>query len=180
MTFQSTPSAREGDVAPAPLCRRRRRFQSTPSAREGDLPADGRIIPARFQSTPSAREGDAVEPDLPNDGQCFNPRLPRGKATPAVEELPCFVEFQSTPSAREGDPERPPREQVVQFQSTPSAREGDWALWALVDTAQSFNPRLPRGKATSVGMYLVSYIPVSIHAFREGRRPRTCVLGRPA
>ena len=83
------------------------------------------------------------------------------------------------------------------FQSTPSAREGDRTGRLMTKTRKGFNPRLPRGKATHS-----SYLParansgfnprlprgkatllesmqnddgeVSIHAFREGRRPIAC------
>ena len=96
---------------------------------------------------------------------------------------------------REGRRHRPEAEQqqAQAFQSTPSAREGDWICCIIVRTHNGFNPRLPRGKATTfraVGLRLtcrfnprlprgkattcgfdVEYrAGVSIHAFREGRR----------
>ena len=147
-----------------------------------------------FQSTPSAREGDLLLVPSGDSVARFNPRLPRGKATPPVEPcVPCpvvsihafregrrrfpvlvycspFV-FQSTPSAREGD--RPIQSHCrchMKFQSTPSAREGDAAAAASSATRTSFNPRLPRGKATRMWRYYYSVARVSIHAFREGRR----------
>ena len=83
----------------------------------------------------------------------------------------------------------------VLFQSTPSAREGDWiargkatqgvSIHAFREgrrqfghyqrrTDRSFNPRLPRGKATSLMREVRRVEEVSIHAFREGRRPGEC------
>ena len=56
------------------------------------------------------------------------------------------------------------------FQSTPSAREGD-LLWRRIRRKRhSFNPRLPRGKATACSDKRSGIVFVSIHAFREGRR----------
>ena len=104
----------------------------------------------------------------------FNPRLPRGKAT----EHPAFFTpffIVSIHAFREG------RRRfasclgncLTKFQSTPSAREGDeldfWFTWR----DHSFNPRLPRGKATQGQSQVQSAGSVSIHAFREGRRPST-------
>ncbi len=81
-------------------------------------------------------------------GVSFNPRLPRGKATPAHALGEAPAAFQSTPSAREGDSGSPRR----------------------CRTSKSFNPRLPRGKATTALLQTAALRPVSIHAFREGRR----------
>ena len=79
-----------------------------------------------FQSTPSAREGDLILFHVSRASRCFNPRLPRGKATTRI---------------------------VI-----------------TIITITSFNPRLPRGKATYSSLSPIHIIPVSIHAFREGRR----------
>ena len=148
--FQSTPSAREGDVGtvitpsvwsvsihafregrrPDSIRHRLplRQFQSTPSAREGDsqIPHKSHLVRVSihafregrrrtsgnghtgntgFQSTPSAREGDVARKYLQLTRRRFNPRLPRGKATP----------------------------RSVFFRKR----------------CGSFNPRLPRGKATT-------------------------------
>ena len=81
----------------------------------------------------------------------FNPRLPRGKATPTH---PCFVVWAtvSIHAFREG---RRPTSMLMsryyhKFQSTPSAREGDTVRFCRYDRLFfGFNPRLPRGKATS-------------------------------
>ena len=169
--FQSTPSAREGDVYAALLFPPSSRFNprlprgkatctgslsrtgtdvSIHAFREGRrlVRARGTIVTGQFQSTPSAREGDYIPrilDDVTNvsihafrEGRrpagtsdssglyrCFNPRLPRGKATEEEETEAIEALFQSTPSAREGD------------------------------TAQCFSSAI---------------FTVSIHAFREGRR----------
>ena len=104
----------------------------------------------------------------------FNPRLPRGKATQVSIFLRQGGQFQSTPSAREGDSspgsvyQRSSSFQSTpsaregdchlqmcllghpKFQSTPSAREGDMSQTRCATSVTSFNPRLPRGKATTL------------------------------
>ena len=154
----------------------------------------------RFQSTPSAREGDPLSTPSTSRSGRFNPRLPRGKATQSRLNITARLSFQSTPSAREGDLcERSQWYGFAQFQSTPSAREGDlWratvaslgaafqstpsaregdtALFHLWTTGLSFNPRLPRGKATRGALCFTRAARVSIHAFREGRRPRASAV----
>ncbi len=105
-----------------------------------------------FQSTPSAREGDSTTPAR-RQGWRFNPRLPRGKATLPHGQRALKSAFQSTPSAREGDSYISAWVGLVAFQSTPSAREGDIEWLFQVVTIGSFNPRLPRGKATIVIQY---------------------------
>ena len=118
-----------------------------------------------------------------------------GRRQPVYQILRQINEFQSTPSAREGDdcPFRKVRH-VPGFQSTPSAREGDYVYYANTDgyivsfnprlprgkatvttivrlgTQHRFNPRLPRGKATASSASASADGLVSIHAFREGRR----------
>ena len=124
-------------------------FQSTPSAREGDPTHPCFVVWATFQSTPSAREGDYCSLPLRLFVSSFNPRLPRGKATAGVSPSPGLRSFQSTPSAREGD------------------SRGIF----LCLRRGSFNPRLPRGKATDCSVCHSNRANVSIHAFREGRRP---------
>ena len=123
------------------------KFQSTPSAREGDRVAvDGGVSERMFQSTPSAREGDSVRPL-------------RRVASSHV----------SIHAFREG---RRPRAKLALspfpvFQSTPSAREGDRRCRVCPVTLASFNPRLPRGKATRTAR-LVAY---SVGSFNP-RLPR--------
>ena len=147
--FQSTPSAREGDLREViysygfgsfnprlprgkatgtVVYRSRRRTVSIHAFREGrrHVMRSGLDVFYVFQSTPSAREGDSSTNPDDSVGKCFNPRLPRGKATRFAREFWFTWRFQSTPSAREGDA-------YVLAQS--SQRHG-------------FNPRLPRGKAT--------------------------------
>ena len=124
-------------------------FQSTPSAREGDEHNFFSVHVLRV-SIHAFREGrrpffralGALE-------RGFNPRLPRGKATPRVTASIMRRMFQSTPSAREGDGTAEYAfNEDIGFQSTPSAREGDRLSNAIAAIYASFNPRLPRGKAT--------------------------------
>ena len=135
-----------------------------------------------FQSTPSAREGDDFPDNVIFIRSGFNPRLPRGKATPPRKPKFAFEPFQSTPSAREGDAEYFSSRAMRQFQSTPSAREGDISAYISLPHSSCFNPRLPRGKATTHKLPSIPINPVSIHAFREGRRPHAflanCVSSR--
>ena len=123
--FQSTPSAREGDALTIRVTSTELTFQSTPSARESDLPSRPALPPGGV-SIHAFREGRR-----PRHGcaacrtTCFNPRLPRGKATPtgarwrskSVVSIHAFRE-----GRRQSDGSSNGRGQ--EFQSTPSAREG--------------------------------------------------------
>ena len=124
----------------------------------------------------------------------FNPRLPRGKATSlgagkllqsmvsihafregrrrTVRKLSTDVAAVSIHAFREGRrrTSTAPCCRSARFQSTPSAREGDTVFHGRDGTTTSFNPRLPRGKATGADSGIYAYLCVSIHAFREGRR----------
>ena len=124
-------------------------FQSTPSAREGDSP-ECTYQQSRDVSIHAFREGRRhyVPVDSSSRQPGFNPRLPRGKATPR--------NIVTHPSRG--------------FQSTPSAREGDGLSERTKITLLGFNPRLPRGKATWWWGRCRCALCVSIHAFREGRR----------
>ena len=97
------------------------------------------------------REGRRrVYVDIKNTYKRFNPRLPRGKATTGVNVTERRHQV-SIHAFREG--RRPilissnPCQQ--RFQSTPSAREGDERGSRSSCCIRRFNPRLPRGKATS-------------------------------
>ncbi len=193
--FQSTPSAREGDRHQIAVARRGAGFnprlprgKATAGAqpeigmsvvsihafregrRRGEIMAEG-SSPV-FQSTPSAREGDRLDllrqRDLPVSIHAFR----EGRRPCSPFRRVCFDQFQSTPSAREGDVSVFVAQlDLVTFQSTPSAREGDPGSPRRKMFARCFNPRLPRGKATAG--HVLQLVPafVSIHAFREGRRP---------
>ena len=118
--------------------------------REGRRHAYSPPSPPRhaFQSTPSAREGDNDGNCDDNHGICFNPRLPRGKATPIRQHIGYAMSV-SIHAFREG-----------RRLFTPVRGERD----------NCFNPRLPRGKATWHLLTQFAFVAVSIHAFREGRR----------
>ena len=103
-SFQSTPSAREGDATICKLCLSIPVFQSTPSAREGDV----------YRFVRSVR------------WNCFNPRLPRGKATRYRRNITARI-LVSIHAFREGR---------RHYRECPSNQR------------HCFNPRLPRGKAT--------------------------------
>ena len=107
-------------------------FQSTPSAREGDVPI-ARQFPPSGVSIHAFREGRRLVPAtliIVADG--FNPRLPRGKAT-----IQRYQQRRQQPVSihafREGrrPSVAPHKSQTPQFQSTPSAREGDCIVYTL-------------------------------------------------
>ena len=218
----------------------KKKFQSTPSAREGDIISSSIYTPiTRFNPRLPRGKATCGGQQWQHWERRFNPRLPRGKATRPVSPNSSVCMFQSTPSAREGDkvhegwgdarPQfqstpsaregdmfrvlatgrervsihafREGRRLIVHthltivgvFQSTPSAREGDGktrldcfecvcvSIHAfregrrllpskIVADVACFNPRLPRGKATTPPEPRDDYETVSIHAFREGRR----------
>ena len=200
------------------LCISISRFQSTPSAREGDLDDD--VLKQLYAvSIHAFREGRRpVHVNYRRLGDKVSIHAFReGRRPLPVRPNSSVCTFQSTPSAREGDNiffSYAPVHSVsihafregrrlmntmmtitmMTFQSTPSAREGDLVTTRIYPRAYRFNPRLPRGKATShfpssvtghngfnprlprgkatrrKGEYLAPY-DVSIHAFREGRRP---------
>ena len=130
---------------------------------------------------------------MQNYSKCFNPRSPRGGATlrhgqraphrqfqstlPArgsdqgqPGQVQDFVVFQSTLPARGSDASQRFPVQMGVFQSTLPARGSD-SLSSPTDSRQSgFNPRSPRGGATSFEVSASSKSSVSIHAPREGER----------
>ena len=79
--------------------------------------------------------------------------------------------FQSTPSAREGDP-KPKRCSRSMRSFNPRLPRGKATDDELIYDSgiYRFNPRLPRGKATQTHSSQSQSFVVSIHAFREGRR----------
>ena len=153
--FQSTPSAREGDhtaiLTSVPVTK-----VSIHAFREGRRPLRLLFLPLlyQFQSTPSAREGDLTRLLISTFWRCFNPRIPRGTAT-----------FFALVGA--------------QYESG-SARDADRPYRSLFSNSGCFNPRLPRGKATRESLRKSPKFIVSIHAFREGRRPMLTGTGTTA
>ena len=130
----------------------------------------------------------------------FNPRSPRGGATPwpSYSKLVEWI-FQSTLPTRGSDhfPRRcilqhrhisihaphegerltpyQPAPPVDMFQSTLPTRgsDGDW-WWIASWTYYNFNPRSPRGGATVSPFAKCSYNVISIHAPHEGERLSIC------
>ena len=143
--------------------------------REGRRLLRQRVISAllEFQSTPSAREGDAEDAAQYASEIGFNPRLPRGKAT-----LSLFQDRQHFPSFNP----RLPRGKatcatIVElalcfvFQSTPSAREGDVAQFSQTSGQPVSIHAFREGRRRNIPKLKIFTSAVSIHAFREGRRP---------
>ena len=58
------------------------------------------------------------------------------------------------------------------FQSTLPTRGSDQCTAAATKTARYFNPRSPRGGATTVHTYIMCHDFISIHAPHEGERRR--------
>ena len=170
LAFQSTPSAREGDAGGSYIIAKP--LVSIHAFREGRRRpiVSPREAEWRFQSTPSAREGDVCWSWTCGSTRRFNPRLPRGKATRRATAQRSCTKFQSTPSAREGDG------RVYAFvfgrrtfQSTPSAREGDIGASSLL-VCQGVSIHAFREGRRPALLPVVAQVGVSIHAFREGRR----------
>ena len=82
---------------------------------------------------------------------CFNPRSPRGGATGLTLEAGALcVMFQSTLPTRGSDGDIPPKgERTPAFQSTLPTRGSDRMACGQLRTGRGFNPRSPRGGATS-------------------------------
>ena len=130
-------------------------FQSTLPARG----SDGRLLIATeqlcaFQSTLPARGSDRPKSQKKQKRRHFNPRSPRGGATPSTVSTQPRVKI-SIHAPREG--ERP-------FPKTPR------------DLMTHFNPRSPRGGATLFVGFLIFGLIISIHAPREGERPWLYVI----
>ena len=174
-------------------------FQSTPSAREGDKDHSD-MLPVWTVSIHAFREGRRRDVHRPGEVvDCFNPRLPRGKAT--IYHVGYAVTYTvSIHAFREGRRQysSSPIHVVSLFQSTPSAREGDESREVggrvggvsihafregrrrtstrILDTSSRFNPRLPRGKATRQNVLMSSRVTFqSTPSAREGDVPAIIV-----
>ena len=194
--FQSTPSAREGDLTRTHTHRVSAEV-SIHAFREGrrHFPTFDGLQLTVFQSTPSAREGDLTRTHTHRVSAEVSIHAFREGRRPwplAYTQRNFFV---SIHAFREGRRHcsRCKTMTTMRFQSTPSAREGDVFDYQNCCPNLSFNPRLPRGKATCLPRDSVDSLgfqstpsaregdavcghnntvnKVSIHAFREGRRP---------
>ena len=126
-----------------------------------------------FQSTPSAREGDFHAAKHTTDTVVSIHAFREGRRHNALADKHILAMFQSTPSAREGDRGQQCGVKCwLRFQSTPSAREGDRDVWMYeIENYVSIHA-FREGRRPSRHVKLYSLLKVSIHAFREGRRPR--------
>ena len=125
-----------------------------------------------FQSTLPTRGSDDQIRRRYKAAESFNPRSPRGGATWSTAWLKAGTGFQSTLPTRGSDLS------VVffglnfsTFQSTLPTRGSDACSNRPLFSSACFNPRSPRGGATSSAAFIASYRSVSIHAPHEGERP---------
>ena len=133
------------------VCRKPKRYNavSIHAPREGErqLLLGVRLIKKEFQSTLPARGSDEAAEVISAAADSFNPRSPRGGATPNPTIEGEAVVFQSTLPARGSDIRR-------KYTATPSG----------------FQSTLPaRGSDTSI-ITQIYQMGVSIHAPREGER----------
>ena len=130
-------------------------FQSTLPTRGSDIIAKSTIrAKIQFQSTLPTRGSDVT---YAASGICdnhFNPRSPRGGATPTASPDFSQKSFQSTLPTRGSDLLRVPPLQEVLY----------------------FNPRSPRGGATIEGTETYEQYGISIHAPHEGERRGNAAL----
>ncbi len=124
-----------------------------------------------FQSTPPARGGDYWPLSWRPAGTCFNPRPPRGGATPACPRR-VVGDRVSIHAPRAGGRHATQTTIASQplFQSTPPARGGDGLGYVAACNLLCFNPRPPRGGATAQTTTELAQAVVSIHAPRAGGR----------
>ena len=104
-----------------------------------------------FQSTLPARGSDAGRSGISASTGGFQSTLPARGSDPAAACIP---------------------DCAILFQSTLPARGSDRLLWASCTSSTRFNPRSPRGGATHRIKYISRHNHVSIHAPREGERPK--------
>ena len=148
-----------------------------------------------FQSTLPARGSDSRRTQRPGTGVDFNPRSPRGGAT--VEFFYCFgIGVISIHAPREGERHISSLTSnlLLSFQSTLPARGSDFRYLGSYRKRQDFNPRSPRGErlvecnaagrqihfnprsprggATARPDFTSKSFFISIHAPREGERPK--------
>ena len=112
----------------------------------------------------------------PSNRGNFNPRSPRGGATPVRHTRKALRVFQSTLPTRGSDKSSALKLSCKNYFNPRSPRGGATGLLARrVDMGRHFNPRSPRGGATHKGRLQPRRICISIHAPHEGeRRPGCC------
>ena len=101
----------------------------------------------------------------------FNPRSPRGGATDNSVKFTLYFII-SIHAPREGERPQPYLTSLIacKFQSTLPARGSDYHINMQQSSVLHFNPRSPRGGATSFELEYIVHIVISIHAPREGER----------
>ena len=111
----------------------------------------------------------------------FNPRSPRGGATIYLAQMSAYTPV-SIHAPHEGER---PGVNVLRgrpcggFQSTLPTRGSDGGAFPAVTGADGFNPRSPRGGATSAHHSQKHDKSVSIHAPHEGERQHLSLLAAP-
>ena len=202
--FQSTLPTRGSDAERHEYGRDAVRFQSTLPTRGSDAWCACPCRPDTTVSIHAPHEGERrYAGQYRPVGQGFNPRSPRGGATPFL----CTVRiaaarFQSTLPTRGSDKTRrddsgrgakfqstlPTRGSDViavslrpansGFQSTLPTRGSDHTDLLRMRRRTCFNPRSPRGGATLFVTTCDIIYRVSIHAPHEGERPSMCQAAR--
>ena len=150
-------------------------FQSTLPTRGSDLAA--LVLGVRvwaFQSTLPTRGSDAVATVAEAAKKCFNPRSPRGGATPCgFYKLSIIIVSIHAP--HEGERHRPPKSRPCaryMFQSTLPTRGSDLPQMTRTHTRRLFQSTLPtRGSDIVLIAQGIKAVRVSIHAPHEGERP---------
>ena len=129
----------------------------------------------KFQSTLPTRGGDPRKPLRAVARADFNPRSPRGGATPQHKPLSEMTAI-SIHAPHEGERPIPTLGwvRIKEFQSTLPTRGSDRNQNQFCSQGKNFNPRSPRGGATTILSAAFLYpINISIHAPHEGERPRS-------
>ena len=131
-------------------------FQSTLPTRGSDIPSLRVIISVkRFQSTLPTRGSDGRLLHQDRAICNFNPRSPRGGATPTNSIRRCQTGI-SIHAPHEGERRggnTAPKERKNGFQSTLPTRGSDTASRSYSCRSAHFNPRSPRGGATETHIY---------------------------
>ncbi len=201
--FQSTLPARGSDLRLLTALSDSEIFQSTLPARGSD--ATVTLYPARRPaiSIHAPREGERrARLRRGRAHPHFNPRSPRGGATTVQSSVtqsqpisihapregerlsiiilsPHIKLFQSTLPARGSDVKAKMFCLITRYFNPRSPRGGATALVVKLHTFRyNFNPRSPRGGATRNIYATCRYSYISIHAPREGERPRLPCLNQ--
>ena len=130
-----------------------------------------RVKPPVFQSTLPTRGSD-LRPSMHIAASTyFNPRSPRGGATTKGDTEIAAAAI-SIHAPHEGERHSAPASRVKPpvFQSTLPTRGSDLRPSMHIAASTYFNPRSPRGGATTKGDTEIAAAAISIHAPHEGER----------